>query len=181
MILTFIQKKKIYLFTTEHQQILIPEFNVIKSPYISIIWPLDHSHPMDGAPRPKVTRKPLQYPTIRVNPTSENFTQENPTCESQETRIFHLVRSVPRSLKGFSRTYQRNFEARVSVRKFLAPNQPISSTCPCMPPSLFHVTGLIRFLSRNEAILLERRAAMATHQESNNPLLGYYHGVRRSH
>lgn len=140
MILIFIQKKKkIYLFTTEHQQILIAEFNIIKSPYISIIWPLDHSHPMDGAPRPKVTRKPLQYPTIRVNPTSENFTQENPTCESQETRIFHLVRSVPRSLKGFSRTYQRNFEARVSVRKFLAPNQPISSPCPRVPPLLFHV------------------------------------------
>lgn len=62
MILTFIPKKKkrnLSFYTTKHQQILIPEFNVIKSPYISIIWPLDHSHPMDGAPRPKVTRKPV--------------------------------------------------------------------------------------------------------------------------
>lgn len=99
MILTFIQKKKSTFLQQNTNRFLFP---IIKSPYISIIWPLDNSHPMDQAPGPKVTRKPLQYPAVRVNPTSENFTQENPTCQSQETRVFHLARSVSRSLKRFS-------------------------------------------------------------------------------
>lgn len=130
---------------------------------------------MDGAP--VRTKSNAKAPVLVSSCTSKSYFRKLHTRKSHLRRGLgnqNLPDGAPHSLKGFSRTYQRNFEARASVRKFYGAtpiSAPISlQRVPSSALTRFFFSGGVSF-----RFVSKRRATIA-----NNPP-GYYPGVRRSH